>query len=215
MGNLKHQVLRAIATVATVALLSASASAQTSISETFIPESATTTSPPDPLATPVGTQTAACWETTVIDSAPASFALNPSEAATVNGAVCDLVYSLNGGIAMVPTTIEVSPSSQSISGSAASSSPVAASTSSTSSNRAIKVIMPALIGSLVGALLLCLATIYFLRLRTRRKAEASRTRRWAERKSGSWAMNETSQRPGANDAATPFPLAYAYTTGCA
>ncbi|KAI5117937.1 hypothetical protein M0805_002050 [Coniferiporia weirii] len=184
--------LCAIALAAVALLPSAFVNAQIT-SETTTEVVVTTA--PDPLLSldtaATGTLTAECWLSTTISDEPALLPIEPSVASDLNGVVCQVEYSHDGGTVGAAITITDAIADPSSSPSATSVSDVAA---PSSSSRAIKVLMPALIGSLGGAFLLILATLYFLRLRTRRKIQSSRANRWMTRNSGSWAMKEQKPR---------------------
>ncbi|EJD06365.1 uncharacterized protein FOMMEDRAFT_138379 [Fomitiporia mediterranea MF3/22] len=175
--------------------------------------SQSTTSAPIPTPTPtpaIGTMTVQCWRTTLLSGAPATFPVDTAAASTVTGAVCYEVFSQDGGIARIPVTpgpnfeplaLQSSYSASLASESAARASSTPGSSSSSSSNHLVRVLVPALIGSLVGVILLGLATLYFLRLRTRRKTQSSRAQRWVDNRNSvalganeSWAMKESPSR---------------------
>jgi len=128
--------------------------------------------------------------------------------------MCWEIYSSDGGIVRTPVTFTVPDfSPTSVSFNAAEPTEAVASTSGSSSSRAVKVIVPALIGSLVGVILLALATVYFFRLRARRKSQASRARRWVNRNSASFAMKETSQKARQDEVTFPQQPAYPFSSG--
>ncbi|KAL5485625.1 hypothetical protein ACEPAI_6666 [Sanghuangporus weigelae] len=164
------------------------------------------TSAPAPTTTSTtsyGTMTVQCWRTTMLGGSSARFDIDTAAASTVSGAVCWEVFPLNGGIVSIPVTPgpDFQPLSlqSSLSAAAAatadSDTGTTSSPSSSSSNNLAKILPAALIGSLVGVVLLILTTVYILRLRQRRKSQDSRARRWVERNSTalreSWAMKET------------------------
>ncbi|KAL5526170.1 hypothetical protein ACEPAG_7508 [Sanghuangporus baumii] len=165
--------------------------------------SITSTSAPATTSTSYGTMTVQCWRTTMLGGSSARFDIDTAAASTVSGAVCWEVFPLNGGIVSIPVTPgpDFQPLSlqSSLSAAAAatadSDTGTTSSPSSSSSNNLVKILPAALIGSLVGIVLLILTTVYILRLRQHRKSQDSRARRWVERNSTafreSWAMKET------------------------
>jgi len=50
--------------------------------------------------------------------------------------------------------------------------------------------VPALLGTIVGLVVLAIAALWYMRYRTRHQTQVSRARLWAQRNSGSWAMKE-------------------------
>lgn len=161
----------------------------TSVESTSVSQTATETAPVT--TSSAVSMTVECW----LENGSSSLSVATS-AITDNGVSCYQVYSENGlissiAVSTVPDFRPISMKTASTTSASATSSSDSSETSS-SSNNLLHVLLPALLASLVGVLLLVLATVYFLRSRARRESQASRARHWADRNSSSWAMREGS-----------------------
>jgi len=122
--------------------------------------------------------TVECWQSTMLDGSPASLPVEPSAAASV-GAVCLQVYSTaaNGGNNVLFQTV-------SFPGPSASVSPTAQATASSalsSTGVGMKVILPAVLGSILGLALITTTVLCCImqRRKQRQASEASKAKKWA------------------------------------
>ncbi|KDQ56367.1 hypothetical protein JAAARDRAFT_36537 [Jaapia argillacea MUCL 33604] len=152
------------------------------------PADVTTTAP-----APGATQTE-CWAYESLPGGVASVSLGPDEAVPTNG-LCWEIYSTGGGVASVPiaTVISNPIPGPPILPSAIPAVPASGSLETTQ-NHNLTVVLPAVLGTVGGLVLLGGLALFVTRRKTRREAEKKRA--WVNRP-GTWVPDvESAQIPG-------------------
>jgi len=178
------------------AMLTASATlstvmAQSSSSTTTVTASATGTL--TSTASPA-LMTLECWIMTTIGNQLASIPVQPSDA-VASRADCWEVFPNSGGATLSIPYTNTDPNFAPTANSATPTGVASDNISTTSSsNKALKVLLPALICSIVGTLFLIVFTVYYIRRRAHNQSMSSRARQWAHRHSASWQLKDTAQK---------------------
>ncbi|KLO05504.1 hypothetical protein SCHPADRAFT_1002878 [Schizopora paradoxa] len=185
--------------------ISAMLTASATLSTVMAQSSSSTTTTTAPVETITGTPTSTgsaslmtleCWVMTTIDNEPASIPVQPTDA-VASRAECWEVFPNSGGATLSIPYTNTDPNfapTADFSSSTAMSTAASDNLSSSTSNKAMKVLLPALLCSIVGTLLLVAFTLYYIRRRARKQSMSSRARQWAHRHSASWQLKDSAQK---------------------
>jgi len=182
------------------AMLTASATLSTVMAQSSSLTTTATVSATGTLTSTASTalMTLECWVMTTVGNQPASIPVQPTDAVASRAECWEVFPNSSGATLSIPytnTDPNFEPTADWSSNSAAPTAAASDNISTTSaSHKALKVLLPALICSIVGALLLIGFTVYYIRRRAHKQSMSSRARQWAHRHSASWQLKDAGQK---------------------